>query len=101
MSNPVMQFSPAVFGSSEVSVKHADGWINHRVGSGGWDGLEGQGVEGLADTHKKSLTKEGRNETTNLGDQSNPINETWRWLNFILKWTRCVNVFLRISSGVR
>lgn len=91
--------SPAVFGSSEVSVERADGWINHSVGTGGSDGLEGQGVEGLADRDKKP--KEGRNEATDLGDQSNPINETWCWVNFILKWTRCVNVFLRISNGVR
>lgn len=42
-----------MFGSSEISVEHADGWINHRVETGGSGGLEGQGVEELADTDKR------------------------------------------------
>lgn len=44
--------SPAVLGGCEVSAEQADGWIDHRLGAGNLDGLEGQGAEGLKDTDK-------------------------------------------------
>ncbi|XP_019290125.2 LOW QUALITY PROTEIN: transmembrane protein 183A-like [Panthera pardus] len=54
-----MQYSPAVFGSFEVPVEQADGWINPMLGTDNSDGLEGQRVERLEDIE---LYREGSNE---------------------------------------
>lgn len=66
-----------MFGSFVISAEQADGWINHRLGTGDSDELEGQGGYRQDSLKQWSrLSREGRNEVTNLADQRNATNET-------------------------